>query len=154
MKGDPKLIQALQDRLVEETAAIQQYSAHLARVENWGYAALVEYLTERRDDERKHQKLIMDRLEFFGIVPEVWTMGPVTVGQTVDVQLTFDREAELTAIARYNDTITLAVEVKDDDTRRLLETILADETDHVNDIEARLTQIDQIGLGLFLAQQI
>lgn len=154
MKGDPRLIQFLQDRLVEETAAIQQYSAHLARVENWGYKALTSYLEERRNDERKHQKMIMDRLEFFGVVPEVWTIGPVKVGLTVDAQLANDHEAEQTAITRYNATINLAVEVGDDDTRRLLESILSDETDHINDLEAQLTQIEQIGLPLYLAQQI
>lgn len=154
MKGDPRLITALQVRLSEETSAIQQYSAHLARVENWGYAALVEYIKERRDDEREHQKMLMDRLEFFGVTPDVTTLSAINVGATVDAQLANDLTAEVDAARKYNATIALAVEVGDNDTRKMLEEILKDETDHINDLEARLTQIDQITLPLFLAQQI
>lgn len=154
MKGDPRLITALQARLAEETTAIQQYSAHLARVSNWGLKAHAAYLQERLDDERQHQKALMDRLELFDTVPDVGAINPVEVGVTVDAQLANDLRSESDAAQKYNATIALAVEVGDNDTRRILEEILKDEVEHIDDLEAQLKQIELMGLPIYLGQQI
>jgi bacterioferritin len=65
-----------------------------------------------------------------------------------------DRGAEAVAIRGYNDTIRLAVEVGDNNTKVLLESILKEEEDHIDWIEAQLDQIKQTGLQNYLVEQI
>ena len=58
------------------------------------------------------------------------------------------------AIRGYNETIWLAVEVEDNNTKVLLESILKEEEDHIDWIEAQLDQIKQMGVQNYLVEQI
>ena len=68
--------------------------------------------------------------------------------------LDFDHASELAAIRGYNASILVCVEAGDEITARILRRILKDEASHIGDIEARQTQIEQIGPALYLATQI
>jgi bacterioferritin len=62
---------------------------------------------------------------------------------------------ELTAINKaYNEGIRLAVKVSDNGTRELLESILVDEEDLIDWVEAQQDQIAQVGIENYLAHQI
>ena len=65
-----------------------------------------------------------------------------------------DHWAEEGAIKGYNQAIRLATELGDNDTKVLLESILKEETEHIDWIEAQMDQINQIGVQNYLAQQI
>jgi bacterioferritin len=54
----------------------------------------------------------------------------------------------------YNAGIRLAVEVGDNGTRIMLEEILHDEEDHVDWLEAQLSQIEQMGIQNYLVEQV
>jgi bacterioferritin len=76
------------------------------------------------------------------------------IGPDIKVQLKNDWEAERRAIQAYNEGIRLAVELGDNGTRALLESILADEEAHIDWLEAQLDQITQMGLQDYLGEQI
>jgi bacterioferritin len=65
-----------------------------------------------------------------------------------------DQGAELGAIKSYNESIRLATELGDNNTKVILESILKDEEDHIDWIEAQLDEIKQVGIQNYLAQQI
>jgi len=69
-------------------------------------------------------------------------------------QLNNDRTAELGAVKGYNEGVRLCTELGDNGSRALLESILADEEDHVDWIEGQLDQIEQMGLQNYLVEQI
>ena len=48
----------------------------------------------------------------------------------------------------------MAVEVADNGTRELLESILTDEEEHVDWLEAQLDQVEQIGIQHYLVEQL
>ena len=50
--------------------------------------------------------------------------------------------------------IRLAVEVGDNGSRELLESILKDEEEHIDTLEAQLDQIRQMGIQNYLVEQI
>ena len=152
MKGDLRIIADMNERIKEELGAINQYSIHRAIMGNWNYSGFVAYIQERISDEVNHYNLLLDRICLLGGFPDVGVVN-VNPADMVDGMLLNDGAAELDAIAKYNQTIRLCVEVGDDDTRRLIETILADETDHAKDISAQLTQIAQMGLQNYLSLQ-
>ena len=58
------------------------------------------------------------------------------------------------AIADYNVLIDLCIELKDSATRDLIQQILADEIDHLRDLEAQLKQISQMGIQNYLSAKL
>ncbi|MFH1417603.1 MAG: ferritin-like domain-containing protein [Planctomycetota bacterium] len=65
-----------------------------------------------------------------------------------------DHQAEADAIKAYNEAVALATSVADNATRELLEEILVDEDRHIDEIEERQDQIQQMGEQLFLSTQV
>ena len=154
MQGNEALIKALNSILADEFAAIHQYGAHLAMVGNWQYTRLAAYIAEHLEDERKHAAALMDRIAFLGGVIDAPALGRVVVGADVPAQLAADGGGELRAIQSYERAIVLAVQVGDNKTRDLLAANLADENDHLQDVEARQRQAAAMTLANFLSAQI
>jgi len=62
--------------------------------------------------------------------------------------------AEVTAVKGYNESVRVARDLGDDGTSKILESILRDEEDHIDWIEAQFDQIKQTGIENYLAKQI
>jgi len=154
MKGNSKLIEALNDLLTAELTGINQYFIHAKMCENWGYRRLAEVNRKESIGEMKHADELIERILFLEGVPNMQRLGKVRVGETVAEQLKLDHSLELDAIGRLNKTIALAVDVGDNGSRELLEKILVSEEEHVDWIEAQLELIKQVGEQNYLAQQI
>jgi bacterioferritin len=153
MKGNKKLIDALNDRLAEELAAINQYFIHAEMCEDWGYTTLHEAIKQRSIQEMKHAEKLIERILFLEGRPIVSKLGPITIGKKVEEMHQKDWNAEEDAIKKYNETIRLAVEVGDNGTKKLLEEILQDEELHIDWLEEQQDQIEQIGIQFYLAEQ-
>jgi bacterioferritin len=54
----------------------------------------------------------------------------------------------------YNESVRLAAELGDNGSRELFESILKDEELHLDELEAQLDQIGQMGIENYLAEQI
>jgi bacterioferritin len=154
MKGNRELIDALNDILTGELTAINQYFIHAKMCANWGYRRLAGVNREESIGEMKHADELIERILFLAGVPNVQRLGKVRVGETVPEQLELDYALEQEAIPRLNKAIGLAVKVKDNGTRELLEEILTSEDEHVDWLEAQLELIKQVGEQNYLAQQI
>ena len=111
-------------------------------------------IEHRAIEEMKHAEMLMERLLFLEGKPILSELNKLHVGDAVDVQFQFDHESEIGAVKLYNDGIRLAVEVGDNGTRELFETILKDEENHVDWLESQLDQIDQMGLPNYLTEQV
>lgn len=153
MKGNDKLIAALNGLLADELTAINQYIVHSEMCANWGYSKLHEVIEKRAIDEMKHAEKHIARILFLEGTPTVSALNPITIGSIVEKQLNNDHVAEQGAIVAYNKAIALAVEVADNGTREMLESILTDEEAHIDWLEAQLDQIKQMGLAAYLAEQ-
>ncbi|HEX2769721.1 MAG TPA: ferritin-like domain-containing protein, partial [Geobacteraceae bacterium] len=62
--------------------------------------------------------------------------------------------AEESAILGYNESIRLAADVGDNGTRDMLVAILKEEEDHIDNLEAQLDQISQMGIQNYLVEQL
>lgn len=153
MKGNDRMIQQLNARLADELSAINQYMVHAEMCEDWGYEKLHEAVQQRAVQEMKHAEALIARIIFLEGAPIVSELNPIHIGTDVEAQLHYDRDAEYGAVRAYNEAIALAVEVGDNGSRELLESILGDEEDHVDWLEAQLDQIAQMGIQNYLAQQ-
>jgi bacterioferritin len=115
---------------------------------------LHEKVEHRAIDEMKHAEKLIARLLFLEGRPIVSKLNEIRIGPDVKSQLANDLAAELEAQREYNRAIRDAVEVGDNGSRELLESILKDEEDHVDWLEAQHDQIGQYGLDNYLANQI
>ena len=154
MKGDPKILKTLNMLLADELTAINQYMVHSEMCDNWGYGRLHEKIEKRAIDEMKHAEKLIARILFLEGTPIVSKLNDITIGADVEKQLKSDQLSEESAIKAYNAAIKESVELHDNGTRELLESILKDEEDHIDWLEAQIDQINQMGIQNYLADQL
>lgn len=154
MKGNDRLIAALNTLLADELSAINQYMVHSEMCADWGYEKLHGHFEKRAIHEMKHAEKLIGRILFLEGTPTVTNLNPIHIGADIAAQLANDHKAEEGAIRAYNDAIVLAGEVKDYATRSLLQEILQDEDGHMDGIEALQAQIEQMTVPVFLTTQV
>ena len=154
MKGNPKVLKALNDVLRKELTGINQYFMHSRMCRNWGYQALDQFIWTESVEEMRHADQIINRILLLDGVPNVTGYDKIMVGKTVKEQLENDLGLEEAAIKVLHASIANCHEAGDHVSRELLEQILADEENHVDWIEAQLHLIRDVGMENYLAQQI
>jgi bacterioferritin len=154
MKGNPKVIAALNEALKEELTAINQYFLHAEMCENWKYTRLAGFIKKQSIDEMKHAEVLIERILFLDATPNMTELMQLNVGQNVKDQLQSDLQLEISAVAQYNAAIQTARDEGDNASRELFERLLKDEEEHVDWLEAQMHQIGEIGYERYLTQQI
>jgi bacterioferritin len=154
MRGDPEVIEVLNDVLTAELTAINQYFIHHKMCENWGYERLAKKKYEESIGEMKDADKIIERILYLDGTPNMQRLSPVRVGEDAVEQHKLDLAVETEAIARLNTGIALCREKGDNGTRALLEHILRGEEDGADWLEAQLHIVEEIGKERYLAEQI
>ena len=154
MQGDPQILDALNRALTIELTAINQYFVQAKMCNNWGFRKLGAKHYEESIGEMKHAEKLIDRIIFLEGVPEIARYDVIRVGTNVKEQLENDLALEMRGVKTYNDAITLAVQLKDNGSRELMNEILVDSEEHVDWLEEQLNVIATIGLERYLAEQI
>jgi len=154
MKGDPKIIDLLNEVLLGELTAINQYFLHAKMCQNWRYDRLYDKIRAESIDEMKHADWLIERILFLEGLPNLQKLGKLNIGQTVLEMLNNDLAIERVAIPLLNKGIADARTLGDNGTEDLLKRILVSEEEHVDWLEAQLDQVKQIGEALYLSQQI
>lgn len=154
MKGDPKVIDLLNEILTGELTAINQYFLHAKMCQNWHYERLAEYIRKESIDEMKHADMLIERILYLEGLPNLQRLGKLNIGQTVLEMLNNDLAVEAVAIPLLNKAIEACRQAADNGTEALLTDILRSEEQHVDWLEGQLEQVKQIGEAHYLAQQI
>jgi bacterioferritin len=154
MKGDAQVIKLLNEVLSAELTAINQYFIHAMMCESWRLGGLAKHMREESIGEMKHAEDVIDRILYLDGRPNMDKYMKINVGSTVPAMHQFDLELEKDAVARLNPGIELCRDKGDNGSRLLLEKILAQEEEHIDWLEAQLTQIKEMGLQNYLAQQL
>ena len=154
MRGDPQLIEALNEILTAELTAINQYFVHAKMCENWGYKRLHKKKWDESIDEMKDADKLIDRILFLDGTPNMQRLNPVRVGEDPIEQHRLDLAMELEAVARYNRAIALARDKGDNGTREMLEDNLEGEEESVEWLEAQLHLVEEVGKERYLAEMI
>ena len=154
MKGNAKVIAALNEALHEELVAITQYFLHAEMCENWHYHKLGNFIKKQSIDEMRHAEKIIERILFLDGTPQMSSALQLKIGQTVKDQLAGDLKLEIDAVAMYNKCIEIARAASDNASRELFELLLKDEEMHVDWLEAQIHQIKEMGYERYLSQQV
>jgi len=153
LPSNEQVIPVLNDLLRRELAAINQYMVQHAMCANWGYNVLAGALKGDAMGEMKHAESLIERIIFLEGTPTVGELEAVHVGTTIPEMLQNNLKAELDAVQRYNKAVELCDRLADNGSKKLFEDILMDEEGHFDATEAKLGQIKQMGLQLFLSEQ-
>src|SRR5215218_6601426 len=151
MKGDPKVIEVLNEVLTAELTAINQYFVHGEMCENWGYERLQKVIRKHSIGEMKHAEELIERVLFLEGIPNVQKLDKILIGESVHEILKVDLALEMHALPRLNQGIEICRQAGDNNSRHLLEEILEDEEEHVDWLEAQLGLIEQVGVQNYLA---
>ncbi|MFZ5926161.1 MAG: bacterioferritin [Acidobacteriota bacterium] len=154
MKGDPKVLEYLQEVLTAELTAINQYFLHAEMLENWGYERLAKITRKESIEEMQHAEALLHRMLYLDGSPNMARLFDLHIGQNVKQMFQNDLNLEYQAVPRLNKAIQAAVEAGDNGSRDLFESILKDEEHHVDFLEAQLHMIQEMGYENYLAQQI
>ena len=154
MKGDPDVIELLNEVLTSELTAINQYFIHSKMCEDWGYQVLAKKKRHESIEEMWHADWVIGRILLLEGVPNLQRLNPVRVGEDVPEQHRLDLELEIEARERLQRGIALARSKKDNGSAELLEKILDNEEEGIDWLEAQLHLIGEIGKARYLAEQI
>ena len=154
MKGDTKVIEALNRALTTELTAINQYFVQAKMLKNWGYLSLAKTMHEESIGEMKHADRIIERILFLEGIPNIARYDVIRVGKDVREQLQNDLKLETGGVKNYNEAIELCIKTKDSGTRDLLEEILVSSEEHVDWLETQIGLIESIGLQNYLAEKL
>lgn len=154
MKGDPKIIKALNEVLMGELTAINQYFLHARMCKDWGYDRIAHKMREESIEEMKHAEKLMDRILFLEGIPNLQKLDKLNIGETVKEMMESDLGLEHKAREVLKEGIKLCFEETDHVTRELFEYILEDEEEHIDWIETQLSLMKDVGETAYLAEHI
>ena len=136
MSVDPRTLGWLSRALTHEMSAVQQYLAQSVLARMWGDEALSSKLRSEAVEELGHAERLMERLIAVGVAPSAGNLPPSRLGRSVDELLAADRELEVEAVRLYQEAVAHAQRMRDSDGAALLADILAEEMEHVQDIDS------------------
>jgi len=154
MKGNPKVLRCLNEALKGELTAINQYFMHASMCKNWGYERMAKKQREESIEEMKHAEELIERILFLEGLPNMTDLHPIKVGKNIKDQLVNDLALEMQASQQLNGAAKTSVEAGDNGSRELFEKILVDEEGHIDWLEGQLGMIQEMGLEMYLSQQM
>ena len=154
MKGDPKVIELLNEALKAELTAINQYWLHYRMLDNWGVHKLAEYERHESIDEMKHADRFAERILFLEGLPNFQMLGRLRIGETVEEILKADLEAEYEAAKMYREAADYCDSVRDYVSRDLFVDILESEEEHIDWLETQLALMERLGEQNYLLTKI
>ena len=150
MKGDPRVIEYLNEALKNELTAINQYWLHYRMLDHWGVYKLAQYERMESIDEMKHADWLSERILFLDGLPNFQLLGRLRIGETVEEILRSDLAMEQEAVVQLKDAIAYCEEAKDFVSRDLFTRILASEEEHVDTLERQFEMIERMGIQNYI----
>lgn len=153
MKGDPKVIEFLNETLKNELTAVNQYWLHYRLLDNLGIKRLAGFERSESIDEMKHADRLAERILFLDGLPNFQLLGRLRIGETVEEILHSDHELELEAVGQLKGAIAHCEKVRDYGSRDLFSDILENEEDHIDTLEQQFELIKSMGIQNYIQLQ-
>lgn len=145
MKGDARVIERLNQALFLELGAVNQYWVHYRLLEDWGYQKLAKKERAESIEEMHHADRLVARIIFLEGHPNLQTLAPLRIGQSVKEVLEADLAGEYEARTAYKESRDICHAAGDYVSMKLFEELLADEEGHIDFLETQLELFAKIG---------
>ena len=155
MQGQAHIIQILNDLLVGELTAIDQYLIHGEMYADFGLSKLAEVSLHESDHEKQHARALIQRMLFLEGTPDLSKRAPLKIGGTVPDMLAADLQVEYHVVGELKKAIAACEQAQDYVTRDMLLKQLEDtEMDHAYYLEKQLRLIKLMGLENYQQSQM
>ena len=154
MKAKEGVVEHLNNLLTIELTAINQYFINSEMANNWGFQRLGSKFRSNSMSEMEDAQHIIRHILYLEGVPNVQRLNQVMVGESIKEDLDLNLQPEQGAVEALSEAITHCASVGDYTTRSILESMVREEDEHVDWLETQQELINQIGLELYLNQQI
>lgn len=154
MKGNPQVIEALNDVLTRELTAINQYFLHARMLQDWGLEKLGKLEYAASIDEMQHADQLIKRILFLEGLPNLQKIGKLAIGQNIKEIMESDLVVENDACPALRGHIKTCEELGDYVTRDLFASILASEEEHIDWLETQLNLLNKVGEQNFIQAQM
>jgi bacterioferritin len=145
MKGDPKVVDFLNQSLRHEMTAVNQYWVHYRLLEDWGYTKLAKKERVESIEEMHHADKLVQRIVFLEGFPNMQQLNPLRIGQNVKEVLEADLAGEYDARTLYVTARQACHAAADYASMTLFEELIADEEGHIDFLETQLQLLEEIG---------
>lgn len=155
MKGDKKIIEILNDLLVGELTATDQYLMHGEQYADMGLRGLAEHTLHESLHEREHAQAIIQRILFLEGKPDLSKRDALNIGADVKGMLESDLDLEYKVVKHLKKAIEACEKAEDFVTREMLLLQLEDtEMDHAYFLEKQLKLIKLTGIENYIQSQM
>lgn len=154
MQGNSNIVALLNEVLTQELTSINQYFLHARMYKNWGLEKLNRACYKKSIHDMKQADKLMERILFLEGLPNLQNLGKLNIGEASEEMLQCDLDFQLAQLPTIKAAIAATEQEKDFVSRQLLVTLLNDEEEHIDWLEAQQYQIKTIGLDTYLQAQI
>lgn len=154
MRGDAKVLDYLNRGVRAELTARSQYWVHARILDNFGYKDLARKWREETIEIVEHIDRFVARILFLDGVPNMQTLDPLRLGQTVEEILHASLATELDARALYVEAAAYCAQINDRVTKVMFEETAVIEESHIDLIEQQIELVRQIGAQLYSQRHI
>ncbi|PID46842.1 MAG: bacterioferritin [Proteobacteria bacterium] len=150
MKGNVAVIQGLNSSLKNQLTVINQYFLHARMCSSWGLERLNGQEYKRSIKAMKQADELIERILFLEGLPNLQDLGKLYIGEDVPEILNNDMHASKLVIEQLGEIIEVCECEQDYVSRKLLTTILEEEEEQLDWLDAQLWAIENSGLENYL----
>ena len=150
MKGDRQAIAHLNQALLHQLTAINQYFLHARMYGHWGLGELEQHDYQHSIRSMKQADRLISRILFLEGLPNLQNLGKLLIGETPKECVDCDLRRQQATLAQLREAIGHCEQTGDYASRDLLVALLEDEEEQLDWLETQLDLIDRIGLENWL----